>query len=332
MSIWNKVLAGLVLVSSLVFFYLALRALKTHQHWRDLLAKHQSSLEAALEEQQKLLRGTPDGTTLGVRQVQAQIHRLNVARGRVWANTQPQRVDQATGEATVMPPAEAVYYKPEDKPENTQLSIFVQPGPQTPPAYLGEFQIVGTANGHKVWQIRPTRTLSPRELGRLQQASRALWIMYEKIPSFTPEMLAGMEQAPAAGAGGEKAALPRMVDYRQIFDDYFVERSKLHDLIESAKNDLKGLKSGEMAGDLEIKQLESEVAKYKTSLAEAQRQRDAVAAHLQLVDAKRTEFQAKVDATIQENQATARKIAEAQFEAARRIEERTRRAVSAAGP
>ena len=36
MSIWNKVLIGLISVASLAFFYLAVRTLKTRQHWQDL--------------------------------------------------------------------------------------------------------------------------------------------------------------------------------------------------------------------------------------------------------------------------------------------------------
>ncbi len=328
MSIWNKVLAGLVIVSSLVFFYFALRALKTHQHWRELAAKHEARLEKALEEQQTLLRGAPDGSVLGVRQIQGQIHRLNLARGRAWVNTQPQRVDPATGEATVLPSMGPVV----DKPESMQLSVFLQAGPQSQSEYLGDFQIAAVSD--KVWQIRPTRTLSPRELGRLQKAGRGgFWIMYERIPSFTPEFLAEMEKpAPAGGAGGEKAPPGQMVDYRQVFDYYYGERSKLHDLIESAKNDLKGLKAGEVAGNDEVKVLETEKGKHEARLAEARRQLKTVADHLGAVEGKRAEFEAKVDATIKENQATARQIAQAQFEAARRIEERTRRTASAAKP
>lgn len=341
MSIWNKVLAGLILVTSVAFFYFALRALRTHQHWRQLAEKHQAALEKTLQEQHALVWGSD--AALGIRQVEAQMYRLNLCRGRAWQNAQPQRVDVATGQVTVVTPLAAAH----EKPQGTQLSVFLQASGQNPPMYLGDFQIVAVSD--KIWQLRPTRTLSPRELGRLQQASRGgLWVLYERIPSMTPELLAEMTGGgPPAGpakaepkAQGEPAqpakppspVLATMVDYRQVFDYYYKERSRLSDLIESAKNDLKGLTAGQGAADAEIKLLEAEIAKHKTLLAEAQRQRDAVAAHLQAVEAKRAEFASRVAQTIQENQTTAKKLAQAQSEAARRIEERTRRTASLVGP
>jgi hypothetical protein len=36
MSIWNKILIGFIAVGSLVFFYLAMRTLKTQEHWRNM--------------------------------------------------------------------------------------------------------------------------------------------------------------------------------------------------------------------------------------------------------------------------------------------------------
>lgn len=344
MSIWNKVLAGLILVTSVAFFYFGLRALRTHQHWRELAEKHQAALEKTLQEQQALLAGSE--TAPGIRQVEAQLYRLNLCRGRAWQNAQPQRVDAATGEVTVATPLSA----PHDKPQGTQLSVFLQASGQNPAVYLGDFQI--TAVSDRIWQLRPTRALSPRELGRLQQASRrGLWVLYERIPSMTPELLAEMTGAPAPEAEKPAAPSPKaegepakpapksaspvlatMIDYRQVFDYYYMERSRLTDLIESAKNDLKGLTEAQNAANAEIKLLEAEITKHKTLLAEAQRQRDAVAAHLQAVEAKRAEFASRVAQTIQENQTTAQKLAQAQLEAARRIEERTRRTASLVGP
>ncbi len=349
MSIWNKVLAGLILVTSVAFFYFALRALRTHQHWRELAQKQQAALEKTLEEQRSLIWGG-EGRP-GIRQVEAQVYRLNLCRGRAWQNAQPQKVDAATGEVTVVTPFGPAH----ERPQGTQLSVFLQASGQNPAVYLGDFQI--TAVSDKIWQLRPTRALSPRELGRLQQASRGgLWVLYERIPSMTPELLAEMTGAaapeaekPAAGPEAEKPpvsppkgdsappkpsspVLATLIDYRQVFDYYYMERSRLTDLIESAKNDLKGLTEAQNAADAEIKLLEAELAKHKALLAEASRQRDAVAGHLQAVEAKRAEFESRVAQTIQENQTTAQKLAQAQLEAARRIEERTRRTASIVGP
>ncbi len=36
MSIWNKVLLGVIIVASLGMFYMAMRTLQTHAYWRGL--------------------------------------------------------------------------------------------------------------------------------------------------------------------------------------------------------------------------------------------------------------------------------------------------------
>ena len=45
MSIWNKVLVGLICVASLALFYLAARTLRTHQYWCDLARQHEDKID-----------------------------------------------------------------------------------------------------------------------------------------------------------------------------------------------------------------------------------------------------------------------------------------------
>jgi len=80
MSIWNKVLLGLIFVASVGLLYMGARTLKTHQYWRELSYQHEDQI-AKREELRRVmteggtlriegLRGTvvvPDGATEPVR-------------------------------------------------------------------------------------------------------------------------------------------------------------------------------------------------------------------------------------------------------------------------
>ena len=57
MSIWNKVLVGLIGVTSLVFFYMATRTLKTHAYWRELAQKHEAKIGQIQDENIRLVEG-----------------------------------------------------------------------------------------------------------------------------------------------------------------------------------------------------------------------------------------------------------------------------------
>ncbi len=58
MSIWNKVLVGLIIVASIALFYLAARAMKTEQYWRDLNASLERSIAQLEDANEKLAEGT----------------------------------------------------------------------------------------------------------------------------------------------------------------------------------------------------------------------------------------------------------------------------------
>ncbi len=129
MSIWNKILIGLILVALLPFFYMAVKTLKTHQHWREAA----QSLEAQLEMQEKIhevirrggtldLQGLkarervtvddlsvippdvevspgPSGTVnirgevLGLNMATVQLEHLLANRGRLWRGCLPQKIN-----------------------------------------------------------------------------------------------------------------------------------------------------------------------------------------------------------------------------------------------
>ena len=104
MSIWSKVLVGLIIVVALVNFYLATRTLRTHQHWQEAAIAFQAKIDDARQEHKELALGV--GAELGkVDQAQLDLFRLLVDRGRAWYHCQPQINQQtrAIGVVTALP-------------------------------------------------------------------------------------------------------------------------------------------------------------------------------------------------------------------------------------
>ena len=102
MSIWNKVLVGLLIVVSAAYLFFAARALKARSYWGQMIEKHKAELAKVAQEKQILLDGDPAAGKPGVRELVREVHRLVIGRGRVWRGSMPRLVKAETGEATVM--------------------------------------------------------------------------------------------------------------------------------------------------------------------------------------------------------------------------------------
>ena len=100
MSIWNKVLTGLIIVTLLVFFYFAARAFRTHAAWRTSIAKHEEAIATTSTERDTLIEGDASGP--GIRQLHIDLQRLTAA-GRVWKNVMHGDPEAATGKVRVTP-------------------------------------------------------------------------------------------------------------------------------------------------------------------------------------------------------------------------------------
>jgi hypothetical protein len=150
MSIWNKVLVGLILVASLAFFYLAMRTLQTHKHWRELVRDH---IEGTGEG--PAYRPGIDWYRTNAEELQEQIEAktlelriLLAQRGRVWANCRP-RVDAGTKQTGLV----AVDTSGRGIAEKTVLYVFDESHVQQGGRYVGEFKVAtlevldGNGNG-----------------------------------------------------------------------------------------------------------------------------------------------------------------------------------------
>ena len=170
MSIWNKVLVGLIIFACLPFFYLAARALKTHQYWRELAIKHERKIEQLEKQDQILLEGNGlegEQAQMGIRQRRIELNKLLLDRRRVWFRCDA-KVKVSAEEATAAVTAIVEQPSPHGIAANTILHAFedadVQ-GKEKKGRYLGEFKVVKTDEKQRSIVLTPTLPLGPARVG-----------------------------------------------------------------------------------------------------------------------------------------------------------------------
>ncbi len=180
MSTWNKVLVGLIVVMSLLYFYFAALALKTHQAWELSYEQHEAALKKIAKEEDDLING-PEG----LRALKVEVNRFTLDRGRVWPGAKPQGFNPNTGEVSLivaLPPLAP-------SAVNMQVFAFEEPTQGKPHGdYLGEFKltnVAGPTNQQWQFQLSPARALTDGQKARIQQ-SRGTWSLYELMPRAVP--------------------------------------------------------------------------------------------------------------------------------------------------
>ncbi len=261
MSIWNKVLLGLIAAALLPFFYLAARALKTQQYWEAQAKQCEKNLKDADEQNRKLVEADklPNGN-LGTDAARRELYSVLIGRGRVWNNCEPAKVDRATGHVklkTDQPVAPVAFGG--IAPHMT-LHAVEEADVQNGGRYLGEFKVVQVIDKERTVELAPTRSLDADELTRLAR-SKGPWTMYEVMPVDKHEPFAGLnpqelkELLPASSLAeyekdGQDAApgdpeervrggkyVRRLRDYGAIYENAHLQRSLFTDVYESALRD-----------------------------------------------------------------------------------------------
>ena len=314
MSIWNKVLVGLISVASLALFYLAARAMKTEQYWRELSAGLERNIAQLDDANEKLREGT-GGPGLqkqgGVRQLRQQLKALVVDRGRMWVHCDPSvKVNRDDGTAVITATI--------DQPDlqglalNTVVYGFEEADTQKQGHYMGEFRVAKTDEKQKQIVLAPTSRLSAAELDRLTAAKRP-WEFYETMPR------AGKDAQP-------------LRDYQILFAAGRAEYTLLVDQIDWVTRDGKLIEEALAAAKRQDEAIKVELAAVKEDRVKFTKERGAVVAYHEALDKEVAAVNAEVARLIETNKAMAGRIAKLQLEAARRIDERTRAmAQSAAG-
>ncbi len=336
MSIWNKVLVGLISVSALVFFYMAARTLKTHQYWQKLAQKHERQIEQLEKQNQTLIEGsgpTTDFAQMGIRQRRIELNKLLLDRGRVWRRCEPNvKINQADGSAAVTVAIENP--DPHSIADNTIVYAFEEADVQKKGRYLGEFKVTASDEKQKTIVMVPTLPLGPRQLEQLSKAQRP-WNLYEILPRDSHDVFASLsdtekeDMLPQASreeyiGHGKDGFIRSLRDYRVLFSILNMRRTLMVDRIAASNFDLKLVKD---ALDQALKQ--EEAAKQDVAVATKDadrfaRQRDAVGGYLAELEKEYEAVKAAISQLIEDNKAKAGRIAKQQWEAARRIDERTR--------
>ena len=325
MSIWNKILVGLIAVAALVFFYMAARTLKTHQHWHESALKHKDRIDELQKEYET--------TQVGIRQRRIELNKLLLDRGRVWSNCDPNvRMNEDDGSPTVSVVIDGL--GPNGIAKNTILYGFEKADVQDKGRYLGEFKVTGSDPAQKTVVLMPTLPLSPRQLDRLATAQKP-WSFYEILPRDSHDIFASLTDAekekllPAATRqeyldDGKNGYVRPLRDYQVLFSIQNLRRTLLADKVDFTTRDLKLVQDALNQALQQEKAVERDVADAKEEVQTLSRQRDVVAGYLKTLEQEYESVKAAVTRLIEENRAMAGQIAQQQLEAARRIDERTR--------
>lgn len=340
MSIWNKVLVGLIFIVSVAFAYAAARTLKTQEVWHAAAVKYEKSLAEARRASAEALDGA--NGRLGIRRARIELHKQLINRGRVWRNCTPQKANAQTGEAAV------VIEKPQPHglTAKTVLYIFDANDVEKGGRYLGEFSVSAVAE--KQIGLQPTHKMSERQLQQLG-ASRGPWNLYDVMPIDSHDAFAGkspedlrkllVEESVAEHARDGKKADPSdpaecvdkkgnyvrpLRDYQAMFGRYYRElarNAELEGVVARAKKSLAAAEAN-IKRSMEASQTTIEAA--KTELAAATAQRDAVAGHRKQLEENLAAAKQWIEQTLASNRVMAKEITKLQLEASRRIDLRTR--------
>jgi hypothetical protein len=355
MNIWNKVLVGLIAVTALFLFYMAARARKAELDWSECARKFQDRIRDEETRHGQLLDGTD--TEPGIHQLKVELHKLLLDRRRVWAGCDPTSRKPGVGTAEVTLTVNAINSKGEAIPhgiaQGTVLYAFEEInvkkkgdalGDFDVGQYLGEFSV--TAAQPKQVTFKPTFTMTKNEIDRLQKARRP-WVLYELLPrdsheAFSPltddlkKMLPpeSLKDYVKDGKPAEKDD-PReyvvngkyvrpLLDYSIVFTDEHEKRMLLADSIRGLQQDkqlvLEALEQARTLADV----LTKEIAATKAEKEKMESQRDIVLAHRKKLEKGLSDMEAWIARLIETNQAMAGRMAKLQFEAAKRIDQRTR--------
>ncbi len=343
MSIWNKVLLGLLMVMTLPFIFVAARTLKTEQSWREAANQLESQIKQLTSENERLLEG--DATNEGIRQVSNKLFEITMDRGRAWFGSQPvePQVDEEKRSATVtLSLAEG--YDAQNIEDELVMYLFEETGIEEGGRYLGEFKVTGVGEGQVV--VSSTLPLNDEQLQRVG-TPQGTWTMYEVMPLDRHEVWTYLDEATIRKLlpddveeeyvkDGKPAAADdppeRVVDgkYQRPLRSYaalFYELDRLRtidtDRIAAMQKDIEFLKAAVADAQTQQQYRREEIARLKQDVERITRQNDAVASLRDRLRQSLEQTREQVAATLEANKRMARQFAQWQFEAAAAIDRET---------
>src|SRR5579863_10448448 len=98
MSIWSKVLAGLIIIGAAVLFYFAMCTLAANRAWREAAKSYEAPLERLDKEAKQYEEGNESATppVPSLSQLDVKLHDLMAGRGKVWRGCVVRKFDPPT--------------------------------------------------------------------------------------------------------------------------------------------------------------------------------------------------------------------------------------------
>ncbi len=336
MSIWSKVLVGLILVALLPFFYLSASLLKVSQAWRTEVTKYEKAVWETVNGNAAAGKLSLNELTAKVRDQTVALQNYMVDRGRVWRSVTPERAfNSNTGAGVVIIPAPA----PHRIAPKMVLYGF------DPTGYLGEFQVMAV-DDTKV-SLAPNMRFSERLLKRVGN-SPGDWTLYEFMPIDRHDILAGLDKAaldalqmPADSVNeylkdgqpaGPNDPAERVIDgkyerqlndYARLFHELDRQIAVNIDLKAAAESDVASMAAAVADAKQQIAFHDAEIADLKKELERSQAERDLIIAEYKALVVSLSQLRAEMKSSFQENRKLATEWTAMQTAAARQIDERT---------
>jgi hypothetical protein len=325
--IYNVILVVFIFFGTLVFAYLAARALKTQEVWRTLAMQYETEINKLESPPLKGIVSENEQLRTEIAETTHQLHKIAVLRGGVWWDVSPQKVgDDGTLSVSVASP------DPHGIAAKHVLYLFEQGRIQDGRRYLGEFS-VSTA-GDKTVELAPNLTMSERELQRLK-ASKGPWTLYAMLPIDIEDAFAGMDDKDLQ-AMLPKESLPEYLkkdrelrDYEFIFHDNKKQTALVNDTIAKLNNDVARTTEAEAKTQEEVVYRTKEKADLTTDLAKFKFELQTVSTYLKALEKQSQEALAARTAAAQSNQKLAAQLTALQLKLADEINRRTGATASA---
>ena len=338
----------MIIVFLPAFFYMSARMLMTQKNW-SVRAEQFAKKIKDLHDEDKI---TEQGGTVGgefkpgIEQVRAELNKLTIDRQRVWYKCDPQvSVKRETHTATITVTIDqpntsgiankSILYAFEDVPAAQQGR------------YLGEFKVTAVSDKDKQITLEPAFILTLADEKKLAEAKKP-WNLYDSLPHDNHEIFGQLNEqdkkavlpadsveeyiedgkpapqaAPAGNIADGKYVRP-LRDYGYLFDAYHMKITELVDREQSVMRDKQMVENTLADAKLQVQFWKKQGTVVKAILAEMDRQRDAVAAHLDKLQNKIAEAKAAITELIKNNKAMAGQIAKIQLDATRAYDQRTR--------
>jgi hypothetical protein len=332
MSIWNKILLGLIGIASLFFFHAAARTVKTYKYWSEKVVAFEKALESKRADNVSLKtadRSHPRAdNTIGVQQLRIDLGRVLANRGRIWTNIQMQSAADDKGFVKVA-------VSSDDTGFVTKMVVyaFEEGDDQSPGKYLGEYKVDSVDANAKRIGLVSTTPLSTGLAENVAKSKKTPWVLYEMMPTDDPAVFASLPddmrkyvpeeflKNTKPGPNGEFGRDRR--DYLAIFRACEEYRTLYQDRMETADRDVKNLKAAYEAVNIQESAVEREKTRVTMENERAQKELSAVTDHYAALQRMLAFNQMAVKAAINANLEYVKEIARRQKEAADLIDRRT---------